>query len=56
LFLQGAQDGLAIRGGFLESIAKFLVGLLKAVPMATIVAAELADEEAEGSGQDHPYR
>ena len=29
LFLEGALDWLGVRGGFLESLTKFFVGLLK---------------------------
>ena len=55
LFLEGALDWLGVRGGFLESLTKFFVGLLKAVPMAAVVAAGITDDEAEGCGHDHPY-
>ena len=56
LFLEGALDWLGVRGGFSESLTKFLVGLLKAVPMAAVVAADLAGDEAEPCGDQHPYR
>ena len=56
LFLEGTLDWLDVRGGFLESLTKFLVGLLKAVPMAAVVAADVAGEKAEACGDQHPYR
>jgi hypothetical protein len=37
-------------------IAEISVGLLKAVPMAAVVAADLAGDEAEPCGDQHPYR
>ena len=54
LLLEGAFDWLGIRGGFVEPLAEFLVGFLKAVPMAAVVAAELADDKAEARGDQHP--
>ena len=49
--LRARWIGLVFGGGFLEPLTKFLVGLLKAVAMAAVVAAGLADDEAEGCGQ-----
>jgi hypothetical protein len=54
LLLQGALNWLAFRRGFFELFTKFLVGVLKVVAMAAVIAADLTDDEAKGCGQDHP--
>jgi hypothetical protein len=38
LFLQSVLDWLAIHGCFIGPLTKFVVGLLKAVPTAAVVA------------------
>ena len=56
LFLQGELDWFGIGHGFLKPIAKFLIGFLKTFLMAEVIAAGLADHEAEGCCDQHPYR
>ncbi len=54
LFLQGALDRFCIQRDFLEPIAKFVVGLLQTFPMTAEVAISLANQQAEGSGEQQP--
>ena len=56
LLLDGPPDWLGVRCGCLESFAKFFLGLLQAFPMAAVVAAEFAGDEAEDRGEHHPQR
>jgi hypothetical protein len=55
LFFDRAVDWLRSGRDFLEPIAKFFVGFLKTLPMTRAIAGDLAEEEAEGCGEDHPY-
>jgi hypothetical protein len=41
--------------GSFQFVAEILVGLLEALPMAEAVAEGIADDEAEGGGEQHPY-
>lgn len=56
VLLGSALDRLDFRCGFIEPLTKVTVDLLEACSMATIVAADLADEETEACGDEHPYR
>jgi len=48
-----ALDRPAVWGGF-EPLAELVVLQLQAFPMAVVVAAQLADQEAEASREQHP--
>jgi hypothetical protein len=41
--------------GFLRLMAEICIGLLKTFSMPDAVAEGIADDEAEGDGQHHPY-
>jgi hypothetical protein len=42
--------------GLLERIVEIFVGLFEAFPVTGAVTEGVSDDEAEGSGQQHPYR
>ena len=50
LLFDGTVDWFSSGRGFLEPIAKLLIGFLKTLPMTRVIAAELSDDEAENGG------
>jgi hypothetical protein len=56
LFFDCLTQRLFVGACSLQLIAKIFVGFLEALAMTGAVAQGVADHEAEGGGQDHPYR
>jgi hypothetical protein len=56
LLFEFALQGWGAWFGVPELIAEVVVGLLETLPMTGLIAVSLADHEAEGGQEHHPYR